>query len=60
MTLKTIQSLTGMLNFACSVVAPGRAFLRKLIDLTVGIYSPYHYVPINREVNADLSFGSLF
>ena len=26
-TLKEIQSLTGMLNFACSVVVPGRAFL---------------------------------
>ena len=34
-TLKEIQSLTGMLNFACSVVVPGRAFLRRLIDLTV-------------------------
>ena len=27
-TLKEIQSLTGLLNFACAVVVPGRAFLR--------------------------------
>jgi len=53
-TMKEIQSLTGMLNFACSVVVPGRAFWRRLIDLTVGIHSLYHYVRINREVKAVL------
>ena len=36
-TLKEVQSLHGLLNFACSVVRPGRAFLRRLIDLTIGI-----------------------
>ena len=51
-TLKEIQSLTGMLNFASSVVVPGRAFLRRLIDLTVGVHSPHHYVRINKEVKA--------
>ena len=38
--LKEIQSLTGLSNFACSVVVPGRAFLRRLIDLTRGIRHP--------------------
>lgn len=32
-TLKQLQSLIGMLNFACKVVPPGRTFLRRLIDL---------------------------
>ena len=36
-TLHEFQSLIGLLNFACSVVQPGRAFLRCLIDLTIGI-----------------------
>ena len=36
-TLREIQSLIGLLNFACSVVVPGRAFLRRLIDLTKGV-----------------------
>ena len=36
-TLQEIQSLTGLLNFACAVVVPGRAFLRRLIDLTIGV-----------------------
>ena len=29
-------SLIGFLNFCCSVITYGRAFLRQLIDLTVG------------------------
>ena len=33
--MQVIQSLTGLLNFACAVVIPGRAFLRRLIDLTI-------------------------
>ena len=33
-TLQEIQSLTGLLNFAYTVVVPGRAFLRRLIDLS--------------------------
>ena len=36
-TLKEVQSLNGLLHFACSVIRPGRAFLRRLIDLTVGV-----------------------
>ena len=36
-TLWELQSLICLLNFACSVVVPVRAFLRRLIDLTKGI-----------------------
>jgi hypothetical protein len=36
MTFREIQSLIGLLNFACCVVVSGRAFLRRLISLTVG------------------------
>ena len=59
-TLKELQSLTGLLNFACSVVVPGRAFLRRLIDLTIGIRSPYHYIKLNREVKSDLKLWQSF
>ena len=53
-TLKEVQSLNGLLNFACSVIRPGRAFLRRLIDLTVGVRLPNHYIILNREVKEDL------
>ena len=53
-TLRELQSLTGVLNFACSVVVPGRCFLRRLIDLTIGLKRPGHFVRVSKEVKADL------
>lgn len=40
-TLKELQSLYGLLNFACQA---GRAFLRRLFDLTRGLQKPHHRV----------------
>ena len=59
-TLREIQSLTGLLNFACSVVVLGRAFLRRLIDLTKGIKSAYHFVRLTKSVKADLEICRSF
>lgn len=53
-TLKTLQSLIGLLNFACCVICPGRAFLRRLIDLTCGVRCPNFYVRLNSEARADM------
>ena len=53
-TLREIQSLIGLLNFTCSVVLPGRAFLRRLIDLTKGIRRPYHRIRVSTSVKNDL------
>ena len=50
-TLREIQSLTGLLNFACTVVVPGCAFLRRLIEFTIGIHSPHFLIRLTREVN---------
>ena len=59
-TLKEVQSLTGLLNFACSVVVPGRAFLHRLIDLTIGIHFPYHFIRLTKEVKLDLQLWQSF
>ena len=48
-TLRELQLLIGLLNFACSVVVPGR-----LIDLTIGLQRPSHCVRVSKEVKADL------
>lgn len=60
MTLKELQSLIGLLNFACLVVVPGRTFLRRLIDLTCGISQPHHHIHLNCEARADLDMWSHF
>ena len=49
-TLREPQSLIGLLNFCCSVVTPGRAFLRRLVDLTAGVTLPHHYIRLNTEL----------
>ena len=54
-TLRQIQSLTSVLNFACFVVVPGTAFLRRLIDLTKGVESAHYFVRLTKWVKADLS-----
>ena len=59
-TLKDVLSLTGLSNFACSVVRPGRAFLGRLIALTLGIRSPEHKIRLNKEVKEDLKLWLSF
>lgn len=54
LTLKQLQSLIGLLNFACNVVLPGRAFLRRLIDLTIGIKMEYYRIRMTKQVKKDL------
>ena len=53
--LKELQSLVGLLNFTCLVVVPGRAFLRRLIDLTKGITKPHYHIRISRGAKQDLT-----
>ncbi|XP_061195748.1 uncharacterized protein LOC133203975 [Saccostrea echinata] len=55
LTLKELQSLIGLLNFACNVVLPGRSFLRRLIDLTIGIKKQYYKIRMTEEVKEDLN-----
>ena len=59
-TLKQVQSVTGMLNFACSVVEPARAFSRRLYDITIGISQPHHRIRISRSVREDLQVWRTF
>ena len=53
-TLRDLQSLIGLLNFACSVTGLGRAFLRRLIDLTKGIKRPTHHIPLTVDAKNDV------
>ena len=59
-TLKELQSLLGLLNFTCSVVVPGRAFLRRMIDLTKGARRPHHHIRLTKEVKHDIAVWLTF
>ena len=59
-TLKELQSLIGLLNFTCSVILPGRAFLRRLIDLTIGLKHPHHRIRLSKDAKADLKVWMRF
>ena len=52
-TLVTLQSICGLLNFACKAIVPGRPFLRRIINLTIGLSKSFHHVRINSEARAD-------
>jgi len=53
-TLRELQSLIGLLSFACSVVLPGRPFLRRLIDLTIGISRLQYFIKLTPSVKSDM------
>ena len=58
--LRELQSLIGYLNFCCSVVPPGRCFLRRLIDKTKNVSNPAHRITLNSESRRDLHAWKLF
>ena len=59
-TLKELQSLIGLLNFACCAIIPGRVFLRRLINITIGVKRPNHYIRITQDVRKDLALWKSF
>ena len=59
-TLKELQSLLGLLNFTCSVVVQGPAFLRRMIDLTKGARRLHHHIRLIKEVKHDIAVWLTF
>lgn len=53
-TLKEMQSLIGVLNFACSVIQPGRAFLRRMINLTMKVSEIQKHLYISEMTKEDM------
>ncbi|XP_067323909.1 uncharacterized protein [Anolis sagrei] len=53
-TLREFQQVIGHLNFACKVIAPGRAFLRRLCDAISGASAPHHHIRVTLAIKADL------
>jgi hypothetical protein len=53
-TLRDLRSLIGQLQFATLVVCPGRAFLRRLINLTIGHKVPQYFIRLTKVAKLDL------
>ncbi|XP_040289238.1 uncharacterized protein LOC121002007 isoform X1 [Bufo bufo] len=53
-TLKQLQSLLGLLCFACRVMPMGRVFSRRLSLATRGVVSPQHRIRLTKSLKADL------
>ena len=51
---------TGLLNFCCRVILPGRPFLRRVIDLTIGLKQPHHRKKLSRGATEDLKLWLFF
>ena len=59
-TLRELQSLIGLLTFACCVDQSGRTFLRRLINRTKGIHQPHFHIRLNIESRLDIAAWLLF
>ena len=55
-----MQVLLGFLNFACTVIIPGRAFLQRLYQATAGVTKPYHFIRLSLEMKKDLMLWAQF
>ena len=53
-TLQELLYIIGLLNFTCFVIVPGRAFLRRLIDVTVEGRRPHHRIRLSRGTKHDM------
>ena len=62
--IKELQSLTGILHFACQVVRPGKFYLRRIIDHTsfveTKVRSPNEQYPLTGAVRADIQWWIAF
>lgn len=51
-TVHQLQKLTGLLNFFCRAVVPGRAFTRRLYAKGVGLRQ-HHHIRVDKEMRND-------
>ena len=58
--LRDLQSLIGTLQFACRVIAPGRPFMQRIINLTRGVSTPGAFLSLNPEFRKDIQMWQIF
>ena len=57
---RQLESLIGLLHYACRVVRPGRSFLRHMIALLQHAHCPYHHIRLTKQFSADVAWWRTF
>ena len=60
MLKEELLSLIGSLSRACKAVRSGRAFLRRLIDLSTTASHLDHFIRLNQEARSDIEWWHTF
>ena len=59
-TKRELESLIGTLHHACTVVCPGRSFLRQAITLLSLAKRPHHHIRLNVSFRSDMAWWQAF
>lgn len=59
-TVRSMQSLIGVLNFACRAIIPGRPFCRRLINSICGLSKPHYHLRVTKNIKKDLKMWLYF
>ena len=59
-TLQELQSLIGLLNWVCTIIPAGRAFLQRMIALTRGVRQARHHIRLTAGFRKDLAVWRIF
>lgn len=60
-TIHYLQKLTGLLNFFCRAIVPGRTYTRRLYDKFKGSnLKRYHHVKVDKELRKDCEMWKTF
>ncbi|KAM4663361.1 uncharacterized protein O3C94_011588 [Discoglossus pictus] len=59
-SLRRLQSILGMLAFACRIIPMGRIFCHRIALATVGIKQPHHFARITASIREDAAVWVTF
>ena len=59
-TLRELQAVIGSLNHCSYIIPAGRPFLRRLINLTIGVDKPHLHIRLNKGAREDLRIWHTF
>ena len=59
-TVRTLQKLSGFLNFLCRCIVPGRAFTRRIYTYFASNMKPFHHLKVDKSLKADLNVWLTF